>query len=54
MAPRSPTEIPGEALYRKLVAEAREQRWAEALERALARVAIEREELAREAEEVPT
>jgi hypothetical protein len=38
---------PGEKLYRKLLAEAAEQRW----EEALARVAIEREQLAREADE---
>jgi hypothetical protein len=41
---------PGETLYRKLIAEAREQRWLQALESALQRVAIERELLAREAD----
>jgi hypothetical protein len=41
---------PGEALYRKLIAEAAEWRWEEAFQCALARVAIEREELAAEAE----
>jgi hypothetical protein len=37
-----------ELLYRKLVAEAREQRWEQALESALERVAVERELLARQ------
>jgi hypothetical protein len=43
---------PPELLYRKLVAEAREQRWQWALESALERVAVERELLAREADEL--
>jgi hypothetical protein len=41
---------PGEKLYRKLLAEAAEQRWEVALERALARVTVERERLSSEAE----
>jgi hypothetical protein len=41
---------PGEKLYRKLLAEAAEPRWEVALARALARVAVERERLSREAE----
>jgi hypothetical protein len=41
-------------LYRKLVAEAREQRWQSALESALERVAVERELLAREADGLDT